>query len=220
MLSQGVGYICCLLFETFLQLQPVHFQDACQKKRNLPGASKILKNAYELLVTGFVSLCAWRRNICLMVAVFLQAVQTCTCIPLASEDLCSQELVLPGVVSDAKVASALTLWPLAQGGAEDGSCVLTWKGNACGCFHLIHLLCHKCGFSSFFSMALFLGAVKYSTYACQQNSSSFPFNPPDYFSGGYLKKKSERKTHLLGEDRLFKCQEKTSSICTAIKAKT
>lgn len=69
-------------------------------------------------------------------------------------------------------------------------------------------------------MALFLGAVKYSTYACQQNSSSFPFNPPDYFSGGYLKKKSERKTHLLGEDRLFKCQEKTSSICTAIKAKT
>lgn len=39
------------------------------------------------------------------------------------------------------------------------------------------------------------------------------------FSGGYFKK-SERKTHLLGEDRLFKCQEKTSSICTVIKAKT
>lgn len=89
----------------------------------------------------------------------------------------------------------------------------------CGGSHLIHLLCHKRGFSAFFSMALFLGAVKHSTYACQQNSSLFPFNLPDYFSGGYFKK-SERKTHLLGEDRLFKCQEKTSSICTVIKAKT
>lgn len=44
-----------------------------------------------------------------MVAVFLQAVQTCTCIALASEDLCSQELALPGLVSDAKVAPTLTL---------------------------------------------------------------------------------------------------------------
>lgn len=34
-----------------------------------------------------------------------------------------------------------------------------------------------------------------------------------------IKKKSERKTHLLGEDRLFKCQERTSFICTVIKAK-
>jgi len=34
-----------------------------------------------------------------------------------------------------------------------------------------------------------------------------------------IKINSERKTHLLGEDRLFKCQERTSSICTVIKAK-
>lgn len=34
-----------------------------------------------------------------------------------------------------------------------------------------------------------------------------------------IKKIFERKTHLLGEDRLFKCQERTSSICTVIKGK-
>lgn len=100
------------------------------RKKNLPDAFKILKNAHELPVTGFISLPVWRRNICLMITVFLQAVKSCTCVILAWEDLCSQELVLAGVVSDTKVASTLPLLPVAQGEAEDGSCVLTWKGNA------------------------------------------------------------------------------------------
>lgn len=60
-----------------------------------------------------------------MVSVFPQAVKSRTCVAVASEDLCSHELVLAGVVSDTKVASTLTLLPLAQGGAEEGSCVLT-----------------------------------------------------------------------------------------------
>lgn len=60
-----------------------------------------------------------------MITVFLQAVKSCTCVILAWEDLCSQELVLAGVVSDTKVASTLPLLPVAQGEAEDGSCVLT-----------------------------------------------------------------------------------------------
>lgn len=129
MLSQGVGCTLPMLLEAFLQLQPVHcFQDACQKK-TWQMLLKILKNAHGLLVARFISLHAWRRNTCLMVPVFLQAVKSCTCIALASEDLSRQELVLAGVVSATKVASALTLLPLPQGGAEDGSCVLTWKGN-------------------------------------------------------------------------------------------
>lgn len=203
MLSHGVGYIGCLLLEAFLQLHLfTAFQEACQGK------------------TCQVLLRFWRMHrSCLWQALF----RFPACLQEASVRwwLSSEVLQLhwsgfrslqPGAGHwyQGSFNSCTPVW--AQGGAEDGSCELTWKGNA-GCSPLIHLPCHRCGFGAFLSLAPFNTVPVSRVPVCSLSILLIIFQE-------VIKIKSERKTHLLGEDRLLKCQEKTSSICTAIKAKT